>query len=450
MPLNRTHLRLPTRLHLFGNRPRDLGWALVILAAFVLAGLLQSADYTGDDLAASYIGCRVLAAGQPEALFSHDPEHFSEIAPGDTLWHTVARSTGFTGYLHPYVQTPLWAAALQPLCTRTTFPAFRATFTVLTLLSFATLIFLVARFWTPQLLNPVAVTLITLVLWFSTPFQYALFLCQTHILFVLLTVAALHLAERRQPLIAGLLLALAAAVKVTPAFLVLYWLLTRRYRAAASMVVVSTLLVVLTLFTTGHNLFAEYVAGLDRVSRILLVSQNNQSLAASVMAHRYAPDEIFDLQTYALPNPLRFASTALILLCTTVGALLDRRRPRALPLGAMMALLAATLFTPIAWTHYFILLIAPVMLLLEQTRAPAVPRARRIALLTLLAAVLLLNLPPVSTDVINGDVGPVALVRAQFFSGLLCLVALTLAAWPLRDQSHTDLARATPEGIANP
>lgn len=414
---------------------------LLVLGLFVAAGLLHFRSATGDDLSSSYIGCRLLASGQPDHLYSYDPSHFSEIGP-DPAWHAAARQGQFTGFLHPYVQTPLWALLLAPLCTHTSFPAFNHLFAVLTLLSFAAAVWLVARFWTPHLLHPLPLAAVLLLLWFSVPFQYAMTLMQTHIFFVLLTLASLLLAERRRPLLAGLLLAIAAAIKLTPGVLVLYWLLSRRWKAAASMAVCSVLLFAITRAAVGPHLVATYLDDLHRVAGTLLVAQNNQSLAAWVMGRSFPADEIFDTQAYPLPNALRLLSTLLVLACALAGGLLDRFTPPSpvAPTGALFALVGATIFTPIAWTHYSILLLAPLMLLAD--------RARHLRSLVLAACVLVivaLTLPPLASDVIHGDLGRFALVRSEFYAGLLCLGALALSAYlqrkrrPINDGAAANL-----------
>lgn len=413
---------------------------LLVLGLFVTAGLLRFRFAAGDDLSSSYIGCRILASGQPDHLYSYDPLRFSEIGP-DPAWHAAARQGQFTGFLHPYVQTPLWALLLAPLCTRTSFAAFNHLFAVLTLLSFAAVVWLVARFWTPRLLHPLSLAAVLLLLWFSVPFQYAMMLMQTHILFVLLTLASLLLAERRRPLLAGLLLAIAAAIKLTPGVLVLYWLLTRRWKAAASMAVCSALLFAITRAAVGPHLMATYLADLHRVAGTLLVEQNNQSFAAWAMGRSFPTDEIFDTQAYPLPNALRLLSTLLVIACALVGGLLDRLVPppsvSPAPTGALFALVGATIFTPIAWTHYSILLLAPLMLLAERARS-----LRSLALAACALVIVALTLPPLASDVINGDLGRFALVRSEFYAGLLCLVALAFSAYLQHKRQPNDSGAA--------
>ena len=415
-------------------RQKSLIWAL--LAIFVAAGTVRFWNADSQDLASSYVGCRLIADGHPEALFNYDPDNFAGIGPG-TIWQRVAAQGGFHGFIHPYVQTPLWGYALQPLCTQTSFPVFSRVFLLLVMFSFAATIWLIARYWTPSLLHPGAIGLILLCFWFAQPFQYAMFLMQTHALFFFLTIASLILAEEERPIAAGMLLACAAAVKVTPGILLIYWLLTRRWRAAVSMVLCSGLLMLFTLTAVGPHLVAAYFADLHRISRVLLVSLNNQSFAAWVMGHFHPEDDLFDVDIFPLPTAVRLGSTALLIAFTAAGGWVDRRRrtldgglaPVRVPIGATMALMAVTLFAPIAWTHYFVILVAPVMVLLEESRRL---RSGWIAAAAVLIAVL--NFRPLATDVIHMDEGRFSLLRGQFYAGVLCLVAIGCVAWLQRSR----------------
>lgn len=414
------------KLKLLEDRPGSPAAILAVLVLFVFVGSILYRHANGQDLASSYVGSRLLATGQAQHLFSHDAQDFSEIGDDDT-WTDVAEGGGFFGFLHPYVQTPLWAYVLQPLCRRVSFLTFNHIFVVLNMLTFAATFWLVAKYWTRSFFNPGAISLVIVALVLSQPFQYAIWLNQTHMLMLFLTVAALMLAERDWPVSAGLLLAYAASVKVTPGLLVVYWLMTRRYKAAASVLVWSAVLWFLTIAAVGHGLMHEYVENLHRISRVLLVSQNNQSFAAWIMAPFYPSDEVFDITMFPLPTAVRLGSSALMLLFTVWGGWLDRQRQGSgehdAPLGAMMAILAATVFAPIAWTHYAIVLFIPMMMLADANRT-----LRSRWLWVVFAAALLLNYRPLATDIVHGLIGPYSIVRGQFYSCALTLLALAIVA----------------------
>ena len=398
---------------------------LVLLAFTLLASFLHRHD-PGEDLSASYVGCRLLAEGKASHLYSHSATVFSNV--GDPLWTAIGREAHFrpVALLHPYVQTPLWAWSLRPLCTRTDFRGFFAVFLVLACLCMSAIIWLAARYWAPKLFAPLPIAIVCALLLFSEPFRYAMYLLQTHVLFVLLTLLALILAQRNRSVTAGVLLALAAAVKITPGFLVIYWLFTRRTKAAVSFIASSVVLLAVTYLTTGPGLFWTFLHQLSNSSHVLLVAFNVQSFAAWITAWHFGAWEQLDWKIHALPSTLTFASLVFSLGSAAVGGWMDhasaRSKPGAPPYGAVFALLGVTMFTPIAWNHYYILMVLPVLILVGQDRSA--PALLRVVLPCLLVA---LNLYPVRFGIEHHLLGPIAIIRTQWYSGVLSLIALWLS-----------------------
>lgn len=387
----------------------------------------------GDDLASSYVGCRVLATGHGASLYSYDPINFAGIADTDTIWPELAAQAGYHGYLHPYVQTPLWAWGLRPLCNHMRYPAFKHLFLLLALLSIAGCVLLTAHYWTPRLFHPVALAVVFTVLFFSEPFLFAMALVQTHALLLLLTVAGLVLAQRDRPVAAGFCVAFAAAVKITPGVVVLYWLAARRQRAAASFLLWSVALLVLTRVIAGEPLFRAYLADMHRTSQVLLVAENNQSLAAWWMGRFFSPDEVFDVNAFALPAALRVISLALMALFAALGGWLDHfPRPASqhgrdiTHFGVGITLVAMTIFGPIAWTHYFVVLALPLMMLAQAALRRHSARITGVLLVAIVAITVLL-FRPLAPDVIHMDLSDFAVLRGDFFSGVLALCALLFA-----------------------
>lgn len=438
------------KLRFFGSRPTDRPKVLAVFVVLFFLGYAAYSHARGDDLSVSYLGCRLVAAGDTQHLYSYDPDTFSDVAPDDTAWQDQADATGFSGYIHPYVQTPLWAWSLQPLCKHVDFAHFEAVFCGLCLFCFLASTWLIARFWTPDLLNPFALGVLLLLFSLSEPFRYAMILMQTHILYLLLTIAGLMLADFRRPVLAGALLALAAAVKITPGFLVIYWLLTRRYRAVVSTILCSAVLLFAAIFVTGRPLFTTFLADLHRISEVLLVSANNQSFAAWNMGRYFPNSQLNDLVIHELPRSLGLGSNLLVLLSVVAGGFMDRRatgKARSMsfevrgsrPIGALFAIVGVTVFTPIAWTHYFIVLFPAVMLLLEEWHSLSgrLSRRSRTGLLAVILILCTLNFRPFAGDAMKEVPGLFGTVRPHFYSGVLCLIALAWVAWQHRRTANT-------------
>lgn len=408
-------------LRRLGCGVRHSPWSILfVMALFVLCGLIVYADAEGGDLSSSYVGCRLLDTHQATHLYAHDRQNFAAIG-ADDAWQRMADAGGYEAFLHPYVQTPLWGFTLRPLCARTSFRQFEWVFAVLELLSFAGCTWLVARYWAPSLFHPVALAAALIALWFSEPFRYAMDLMQTHILFLLLTVAAILLAEKKRPGLAGFLLACAAAVKITPAVVVVYWLARGRWKAAGSMLLSSALLWMVTVACVGRPLAATYLVELHRVSRVLLVSFNNQSFAAWAMARFYPYKDVLAFRVLQLPDSIRMLSGVLMVGFAALGGWFDRFRTNTAvaPMGAFLPLIAGTLFAPIEWSHYFVVLLFPCMALLERRTE----RGFRWVWVAV-GAILLLNLRPISPNLDLETPYGFVLLRSQFYAGLLCLASV--------------------------
>jgi hypothetical protein len=82
-------------------------YRLALYVAFLAYGLIGFLGAPGDDLSSSYIACRLLSSGSSSHLYDFHPELFHVV--NSAAWVKTAADAQFQGFLHPYVQTPLWA-----------------------------------------------------------------------------------------------------------------------------------------------------------------------------------------------------------------------------------------------------------------------------------------------------------------------------------------------------
>lgn len=404
----------------------DAAGTRLLLTFFVLASLLLGwLGSSGEDLAPAWLGCRLINAGQAEALYSHDRDDFAQLH--DARWQAVAQDSGYTReFIHPYVQTPLFAALFTPICDHLDFAVINLAMIFINAILLFACLTLTARTWAPRLADRrwlMALMLLTLL---AAPYPYHVLLGQTHALTLYLTLRGLTLSLDGRARAGGLCLALATTLKLTPA-LALAWLLLSGRRAAALWGLAGTLaLALLTWLSQDSSLLADYLANLDRIAGSLILAINNQSFAAWLSQLLWPVTQIHDFNVRPMPPGLSFASMALALLSLFYFSAMTRRRAEVAPIAAMAMMVTMTLCAPIAWTHYFIVLLPALMVVLQEGLAQ-----RRHGILCAAAGIAGLLLLPLDKPWLT-ETSPwqLMLSRNDFTAGALTLVLLALLAYP--------------------
>jgi hypothetical protein len=404
------------------KRQRHTHLRRLIYAVFFAWVLVRYGGAPGDDLSSSYIGCRVIAEGKSAHLYDFNAVLFHVV--DSAAWIATAAKARFNGFLHPYVQTPLWAWSLQPLCTNLSFRTFSFLFIAMNTVSLCILIETVARYWAPMFLLPLPLAALLSVTSLTTPFEYAMFLVQTHPIFLALAIGAIVAEERGKSRAAAGALALAAAVKITPGMLVLYWLMRGRYRAVAWFVGLSFALMAATILAVGPLTMIDYLKSLYRISNILLVSFNNQSLAAWLAYNDAMRAELETWRILPLSAGLKAISVIASVGVVGMAGWLSRSR-RQHCVTATLALVALTAGSPIAWTHYWLVLIPASMVLLQYGGVAGAGAV---------AVVALLNVVPFAVDPLAPQLTTVSFVRGHLGAGIIAMAALAaLARTPAHD-----------------
>ncbi len=337
-------------------------FAAVVAVIITLVSFLNWYDTIGDDLASGYFACQLIHSGKTSEIYSHDPEQFHIMDNKD--WSAAAKLQNYPSKrLHPYVQIPFWAASLQPLCSNLNYPAFRTLF--LFIISSCFGIFSLMCFKLAQKGQASKESLIIFALvsiWFcaSYPVRYSLYLAQTHIIIITATLAALILAARQREKSAGLLLAFAATIKITPIFLAIYWIFSRQTKAAIWALIGIIGIAIISILQTGIDTNIAYLAEIKRISNTLIVAWNNESFPATVMRSRYGIEDILGFTILPMPIWLKLISTIIpIALIISSTRLNNNGTPEAVIYSIL--LLSITAFSPIAWSHYYFILLLPVL-----------------------------------------------------------------------------------------
>jgi hypothetical protein len=406
----------------FGAKARIPGGAGIPLflarSVFVIYVVFASWNQPAWDLAATYVAGRLISAGQASHLY--DQTQIDAVRTPHTAWWEAAEAGRIPNHVvTPYIQTPLWAWLVAPLTSAVDFNGFKRIFSAFSALSVVVAIALAASQWTPFLSGAGWQAGLLFGVCLTVPFRASFALGQTQPIFLFLSIFAAVAALRGRPVSAGIALAFATCIKVSPIFLALTWLISGRRTSLLSFAAGLFALTFLTVFLCSTSVFGNYLSTLGRLGTTVSLSYNNDSLAAVILGGYLTEARAFRFQSLPLPGWLALLSVAAASTSAVIAGLFDRGNAGNIErqTGAIFVLVAATIFTPLAWNHYFVLLIIPVMLFLH-----AALRTRRPIWLVPACIVFLLNVPPMAYTM--GAPLAVVAYRSHFWAALVCLCAL--------------------------
>jgi alpha-1,2-mannosyltransferase len=220
---------------------------------------------------------------------------------------------------------------------------------------------MVAAFLVGTALLPVRTSVrwwIVLLAGLSFPFLYAVKLGQVGPLIYLAFAIGWRWIDRAAA--TGLSVAAGALTKLQPALLFGWMVATRRWRALAVGLGAAALVAVVTTAVAGAGAWTDYMALLARISKPITTPQN---LAAGAIAYRAGAS--LDAATL-----VQWASVAATVVITCFAWL---RRDAVT--GLVVGVVASQILSPVLWSHYAMLLLLPVALLLERRQwwAVAIP-----------------------------------------------------------------------------
>lgn len=326
----------------------------------------------GYDLAPLAVAGRLVATGRAQHMYAHDPVHYNRTS--DPVFDGTAREIGFSRAPTPFVHAPLLAFAMQPLA-GARFPDVMRVWTMLSAAFLALAIALALRIYWPQRSGPWALAAALAALTVFEPIRYGFWLGQTTSGIVLLVLGALALSRRGLHVAAGVALALATFVKLTPGLLAAIWLWRGPRRAFAWFGAALFGLAATSLAWAGLDLHREYLARLRQIASTVMVAYNNHSLVAFLMRARLPEAETHRWTQHPAPPAATLAAWGLLLFLGGFTVVRLSKIPvaedhRWRPLAEAVALALVLLVPSIAWTHYFVLLV-PVLLVVTSRLPPA-------------------------------------------------------------------------------
>jgi hypothetical protein len=350
----------------------------VSLTASVIIGLLFLAilyfaigGNAPADIVSPYLAGWFFGHGQQELIYGFAPADMFAHAP-PKAWLDIASQRGFAGeWLYPFLYPPVWAALMAPVSAGLTIPEFTHWVYILHLLSIWGSIFLAWKL-AGKVLPFVVWSLVSFMLILGTaPALDALVENQPHIFIVMLMLFGLERVQANRSLFAGVLLGLAAAIKLFPFILILIFVFRRDMRGASTMLLTTFFFAALSFVLAGLELNLVFVENLRALSDLVFVYKNNWSfstLAFQVYAffsgHGAGSIEL----GYTAKLPVWIGMPSLVIWATGTGYWLWRAgqgggAQRGLALSIALTWMA--FFGPLGWPYYFL----PLFYLLPQLLA---------------------------------------------------------------------------------
>ena len=306
------------------------------------------------DLFPLYAAGRLAAEGSMAQVYVFEPASGIEVTT--PAWLSVAAEAGHSGEVFPFVYPPLWAKALAPLASGLDWTGFRLLFSVLAATAAAAAIALATTMWAAPERRSEAAALALLISPLGWPVFVLFVYNQVHGLLLLAVLLSWRAADRGRPARAGLLLALAASLKLAPAAFGLYFLLSRQWAAAAWSLAFGAGLLGISLLWAGLDVNLAYFEQCARLAAGIPTTLMNQSFTLAFAELLGDMPEALG----AAPPPPEARALALGVAATLIAAAAMRhggrpaaeRRLRLQPV-LLFALQGAA---PMCWLYYFMLL----------------------------------------------------------------------------------------------
>jgi glycosyl transferase family 87 len=188
-------------------------------------------------------------------------------------------------------------------------------------------------------------------------FAYA----QAQIVMLLMLILMMRCLETRRDGVAGLILAMAAALRVFPSLFVIYFAVLRRWRALMYTLLGLVIIGIVTVFLTGPAIVEGFVAAtISRAGENATSRPYDVSLSAFITrlfwyTFGYTLSPAVNLVRLAVVGCAEAAVLILALRATTRAHFNQDRDGRAY----MIWVVTAVVLSPVAWIHYMVLLVLP-------------------------------------------------------------------------------------------
>jgi hypothetical protein len=323
---------------------------VVVLLLFFHEGIYESFPYKFTDFSIYYASARVAASGGSPFV-------------RDAVGGELAR-LGLTTSLQEYLYPSIFLVLLRPLIALSLAQAHQA----FMLSSYLCLAGIVVLLWRSANLlcegGRISWWIVAIGVLSFTPVWSDLIINQNNLWVLLPLTASLYLTLRHRDSWAGAALGLSVMFKITPAFLFLYFLFKRRWRALAGGLAALASLEVISALYFGRFLDLQLPAALQEHSARKLFEWNNVSVPALLARAMAAPSQSGDLPDAGFL--LAVSATVVVAIGLPTLYVVWKRRQSGRTIGALTFGLLTTAFlalSPLVFGHHLVNLLVPYTIL---------------------------------------------------------------------------------------
>lgn len=347
--------RITLRDHLFA-------WGL--LGLWVAFAVWRDAGQWSIDLSALFMAGHVVATGAPELIYGTASDWFG--GPPPEAWVAALADMGETAHRPTfYIYPPIWAHLTAPLADALSPRAFFDLGRLAVTLSMAVTVMVLHRLMAARVAPAVFAAAAILLIETSMPTITAIGFAQPQVLVIGLIALSVQRFAAGGRIGAGVLLGLAAGIKITPILLILMFLGERDWRAPLAALVTAGAMAALSLAVAGWEVHALFLARAAEVDALVpLVGLN---LTFETVVHDLGLPLTPCLACLAPQHGLNTPFVGWLSFCLMLTAMLaalfaTRGLPRRtrLALRLLLLYLSVTFFGSLAWVHYYAL---PVLML---------------------------------------------------------------------------------------
>lgn len=330
---------------------------LIATGFAVLTAIAHVKTSHPDDLAAWWIAARIADQGNLDAIYAVDTVDFSRYT--GQVWAGEAELIkDIAPFAHPYVHLPLIALVLAPLTKIMTFRVFAFLWAVLMGYSFTFLTAASISLWTRKAVPPAILVAVASAVWVSSAGQMSINLGQTSPFIFCIIAVSLALSQRR-PWIAGVLISIAALIKMTPLALIVGMLLfASRRKTGIIALIVTTAGFVGSYLWAGKEVTHTWRETVGWMGSNTLSSPVNSSIDSLIAGTRDLSAVVEVVEGTSIWSlTIKF----LILVAVLVGLfyVAGSRNDYCFEIAVTAVLLAGTATAGVVWVHYGLLAVLP-------------------------------------------------------------------------------------------